>query len=190
MLDMAPGRRGEIEQAALRCFLDRGYAATTIADIRKASGASTGSIYHFFSGKPELARVLLNQAVAGWSAAADQATGPLRTPERVIKGSVLGLLNWGLLNPHELRFVDEIRTLGHAQADFVPLAAMLVDGQRRAAEVYAGFAATGAVRPLPWPLANALISGPTYTFLRLGDAANAEAARLSLPDAAWRAVRA
>ncbi len=44
-------RRRSILEAALDCFLEKGYIATTINDIREASGATTGSIYHFFDGK-------------------------------------------------------------------------------------------------------------------------------------------
>ncbi|MES2089314.1 MAG: TetR/AcrR family transcriptional regulator [Pseudomonadota bacterium] len=32
-------------------FLSKGYAATTIRDIFQATGLTTGSLYHFFSGK-------------------------------------------------------------------------------------------------------------------------------------------
>src|SRR2546421_8536565 len=51
-------RRRAILEAALQCFLDRGYEATTIDDVRLASGASIGSIYHHFKGKEELAAAL------------------------------------------------------------------------------------------------------------------------------------
>ena len=37
-------RRESILEAALGCFLEKGYIATTINDIREASGATTGSI--------------------------------------------------------------------------------------------------------------------------------------------------
>jgi AcrR family transcriptional regulator len=60
-------RRESILDAALACFLTNGYIATTINDIRETSGATTGSIYHFFDGKGALAMALLEDAVAGWS---------------------------------------------------------------------------------------------------------------------------
>ena len=64
---MTMDRRRQILDAALASFLEKGYAATSIADIRARSGASTGSIYHFFSGKGALAEALLREAVAGWA---------------------------------------------------------------------------------------------------------------------------
>ena len=51
-------RRREILDAALSCFLNKGYAGTTIEDIRNLSKASHGSIYHQFRSKDEIAYVL------------------------------------------------------------------------------------------------------------------------------------
>jgi len=51
-------RRREILDAALTCFLQNGVAATTIEQIRIASKASHGSIYHLFRGKDEIALTL------------------------------------------------------------------------------------------------------------------------------------
>ena len=51
-------RRQAILEAALACFASKGFAETTMEDIRKLSGASTGSIYHHFENKEMLARAL------------------------------------------------------------------------------------------------------------------------------------
>jgi AcrR family transcriptional regulator len=47
-------RRREIMDAAVRCFVRNGLAATTIADIRNESGLSTGGIYLHFGSKAEI----------------------------------------------------------------------------------------------------------------------------------------
>jgi AcrR family transcriptional regulator len=51
-------RRQAILEAALACFASKGFTETTMEDIRKLSGASTGSIYHHFENKELLARAL------------------------------------------------------------------------------------------------------------------------------------
>jgi len=51
-------RRREILDAALACFLDNGVEGTTIEQIRTASKASHGSIYHLFRSKDEIALTL------------------------------------------------------------------------------------------------------------------------------------
>jgi AcrR family transcriptional regulator len=183
-------RRTQILEAALSCFLEHGYAATSIADIRKASGASTGSIYHFFDGKPALALALVQRGVAGWSAAAAAAQNPQATPEEAIKASVGGLVTWGLAHPAELRFLDEIRTLQSTDPAFAPLLDAFGDGRGAGGALYDRWAAEGYVRPLPWSVAHALMLGPAYDFLRLSRILPAppDAAEF-LADAAWNSVR-
>jgi AcrR family transcriptional regulator len=57
-------RRADILAAALECFRKEGVSATTIEDIRQASGASIGSIYHHFSSKEEIIEALHSDAMA------------------------------------------------------------------------------------------------------------------------------
>jgi AcrR family transcriptional regulator len=180
-------RRSQILDAALTAFLDRGYAATSIADIRAASGASTGSIYHFFDGKPGLALALLQRAVAGWTAAGPAASDVSLSAEATIRASVAGLVTWGEANPALLRFMDEMRSLSVAHTEHLAIRALLATGQREAEARYARFAASGAVRPLPWPIARALMLGPAYDYLRTG--IPVPAAADTLASAAWAAVR-
>lgn len=47
-------RRAQIIEAAIDCFLERGYTNTSMSDIIKASGLSSGSIYSHFSGKEDI----------------------------------------------------------------------------------------------------------------------------------------
>lgn len=61
-------RRREILAAALACFDRRGVSATTIEDIRIASGASIGSIYHHVGGRDAIVAALYLDAVAGYRA--------------------------------------------------------------------------------------------------------------------------
>lgn len=180
-------RRTRILDAALQAFLDRGYAATSISDIRAASGASTGSIYHFFDGKPALALALLQRAVTGWTSAVPAAADEGLSAEAAIRASVAGLVTWGEANPALLRFMDEIRTLAAGRSDFGGVRARLADGQRDAEARYTRFAVSGAVRPLPWPIARALMLGPAYDYLRT--ARPIPGAAETLATAAWEAVR-
>ena len=48
---------------ALHLFTAKGYFNTSIPDIVKASGCSTGSIYHHFSDKPGIAKALYDSLV-------------------------------------------------------------------------------------------------------------------------------
>ncbi|HEV7275140.1 MAG TPA: TetR/AcrR family transcriptional regulator [Devosiaceae bacterium] len=182
-------RRNAILGAALDCFLDRGYAATSIDDIRQASGASTGSIYHFFPGKPAIAEALLQRAVAGWAGADPVASDGDASFESATRASVRGLVLWGSANPGLFRFMDEIRTLAARDPAFAGIRDALAAGRSAAAARYAAAASAGLVRPLPWPVAHALLLGPAYDYLREAPPADgAEATADILADAAWEAV--
>lgn len=54
-------RRAQIIEAAIACFLERGYTNTSMSDIIKASGLSSGSIYSHFSGKEDILVSAINE---------------------------------------------------------------------------------------------------------------------------------
>ncbi|OOZ39321.1 TetR family transcriptional regulator [Solemya pervernicosa gill symbiont] len=56
--------RERILAAALELFSERGYFNTAVPDIVKASGVSTGSIYHHFKDKEGVARALFSDLLA------------------------------------------------------------------------------------------------------------------------------
>ncbi len=184
-------RRESILDAALACFLEKGYIATTINDIREASGATTGSIYHFFDGKGALAMALLEDAAVGWSGESQAAS---ETPEAVIKAAAGGLVAWGLKNPELFRFTDEIRTLAVTAPEFADIADTLGGAQGSTQTAYSKFVKARKVKDLPWPVAHSLILGPAYTYLRLATTGRARVAAKRavemLSDAAWAAVKA
>lgn len=53
--------RGEILDAALACFVERGYHETSVDDIAARSGLSKGAIYWHFEGKRELFLALVDR---------------------------------------------------------------------------------------------------------------------------------
>jgi AcrR family transcriptional regulator len=182
-------RRTEVLDAALACFLAKGYASTTIADIRKASGATTGSIYHFFEGKEALAAALFQRAVLGWAAASAPSSGDATSAEFEIRASVTSLVAWGEKQPDLFRFMDECRFLGRAGGS--ELTAILDAGAASAADRFQSYVNAGEVRAMGWPIARALILGPAYEYLRQVTSGAAEAsgdAATRLADAAWSAV--
>lgn len=182
-------RRREILDAALSCFLDAGYLATSMSDIRRRSGASTGSIYHFFAGKAAIAEALLRQALAGWY---ELSQAHHDTAEEEIKSSVRGLVLWGLANPKQARFLDELRGLALHDPELGNIRNLLEAGHSAAAARFAQMQASGAARNLPFSIAHALMLGPAYSYLRQAPPLSSdEASRIAdlFADAAWQAVR-
>ena len=55
------GTRDRIVEAARNLFFEQGYTSTGIAQILKASGAKSGSLYHFFPTKEDLVLAVLEK---------------------------------------------------------------------------------------------------------------------------------
>lgn len=57
------GRRGEIEQAALRLFLERGFAATSVREIAGEVGVTVPTLYYHFGSKDGILGALVEGLV-------------------------------------------------------------------------------------------------------------------------------
>ena len=72
-------RRAQIIEAAISCFLEKGYTDTSMSDIIKASGLSSGSIYSHFTGKEDILITAINERldrIKELYAALPEGTGP------------------------------------------------------------------------------------------------------------------
>jgi AcrR family transcriptional regulator len=54
-------RRASIVQAALICFIDKGFHATSMRDVAQAAGVSLGNLYNYFTGKEALIAEVASQ---------------------------------------------------------------------------------------------------------------------------------
>jgi AcrR family transcriptional regulator len=176
------GRRREILDAALVCFDERGYDATTIEEIRSRSGASVGSIYHHFGGKDRIADALYTEALRGYQLGFLELLGD--SAERAVKAVVRHHLRWVDANPELARFLlterrpDEVRELNRAA--FAALETW------RAAHA-------DELQPLSFDAFYAVVIGPAQEAARhrLAGRTQTPLRRLEreLADAAWRAIR-
>jgi AcrR family transcriptional regulator len=192
--DLPVGRREAILDAALRLFAERGYDATTVADIRALAGASTGSMYHHFASKEDVAAALRIEVLADYQA---RMLGELTRhgdAEAGVRGLVRFHVAWADVNreragfllsspPPAVRRVAEAR-VGRANDGFFGALHGWYDAHRRA----------GAVRALEQDLLLALWLGPSQSYLRalLGgrEATPPREAGVALAEAAWLALRA
>jgi TetR/AcrR family transcriptional regulator, transcriptional repressor of aconitase len=85
-------KRGEIADAALRCFAERGFQRTSMADIIAESGLSAGAIYGHFASKQEIILEVARRMIGNRSA----ELGRLSTSDSLpAPGDVLGYLMAG-----------------------------------------------------------------------------------------------
>ena len=69
-------RRAQIINAAFTCFTAKGYSNTSMSDIIKESGLSSGSIYSHFSGKSDILRATVQQRIDMIAAAYQELDDP------------------------------------------------------------------------------------------------------------------
>jgi AcrR family transcriptional regulator len=191
------GERGERQEAilaaALECFNERGFAATTVEEIRKRSGASVGSIYHHFGGKEDLAAELYVDGLRSYQEGFVEVLERHPDAEDAVRALVRHHLRWVERNPQLARFLmnrreTELRVATEARVaelnrSFFPHASGWFRRQVRA----------GAIRELPTDLWEPVLLGPCQEFARLWLAGRTRIslrrAERELAEATWMAVR-
>src|SRR5579863_5082118 len=56
-------RPGEILDAALACFAERGFAATRLDDVARRAGITKGTLYLYFPNKEELFKAVIRETL-------------------------------------------------------------------------------------------------------------------------------
>jgi AcrR family transcriptional regulator len=199
---VAGGRRETILRAALECFNERGFAAATVEEIRRRSGASIGSIYHHFGGKEGIAAELYVEGLRGYQEgfmraleSGESSPAPDNgEAEAGIRALVHHHLRWVERNPELARFLMNRRETELIEATqsrgrelnrlFFPRVTAWVERWVEA----------GALRPLSPELREPVLLGPCQEFSRLWLAGRTRIslrrAERELADATWNAVRA
>jgi AcrR family transcriptional regulator len=179
-------RRQAILDAALAVFDEHGVEGATIADVRRRSGASVGSIYHHFGGKEELADAVYLEGLRDYQRGILALLERDPDAERGIKGIVRHHLRWVAANPALARFLLRRRAIDEQ--------AVNRDILHATATWFARQVGAGRMRKLPLDVTYALLVGPAHEFSRHWLAGRVhtpiERAQPPLADAAWRALRA
>lgn len=87
-------RRRDILDASLRCFMQHGIEAATIEQIREASGASSGSIYHHFGSKQAIAVALYLDGMEELSIVLRNAMQEQSNLRQGIRDVIAAYLHW------------------------------------------------------------------------------------------------
>jgi AcrR family transcriptional regulator len=186
-------RKDEILAAALACFADRGYEATTLSDIRARSKASTGSIYHLFKSKEEIAGAVYLEGMRAYQTAFTAKILGSKSAKSAVRNAVHFYLAWVEEHVELARFLHSTR-----QAELLPeVKAELHEANRvfyRALrQQFEPQVRVGVLRAMPWELFLVIVMGPVHEHARQWLAGRTrtplrEAAPV-LASAAWRAVR-
>lgn len=177
---------------ALTAFNARGIEATTIDDVRAASGQSVGTIYHHFKNKEGVVAALLFAAVDDQSRAISARIEGLEDSHAVVEALITAYVGWITAHPDLARFVFMAREVV-ASGPFGDELRQRISA--RYAPIDACFARDvkyGRVMPLPEELIPALVLGAAewYSQSWLAGrrmASPAERAEM-LAEAAWRSI--
>jgi len=193
MVAEASARRSEILKAALAAFGERGFAAATIDDVRRASGASTGSIYHHFGGKEGLAAALYVEGLGDYQREFVRRLRAARDPEGAIKALVRHHLRWVEGNPELAGFILGRRETEVLAATDEPMRELNRAFLAEVTELLEPWLACGALKRLPLDVFDAVLLGPCHEFTRHWLAGRTKtpirSAERSLAEAAWQALR-
>ena len=159
-------RRREILAAALECFAEHGYEATSIQQLCEAAGASVGSIYHHFGNKPRVAAALYLEGIRQVHQYSLAALLAARTVERGLASLVESYLGWVEQQPKYAKFL-----LSYRHADFMrEVASELREANQGFRRVIADWAKphmeSGVLPRLPPELYSAILIAPAEVFAR------------------------
>jgi AcrR family transcriptional regulator len=190
-------RRQAILDAALACFASKGFTETTMEDIRKLSGASTGSIYHHFENKELLARALYMEARNSlYAALFASITG--KSLREGIEALIYAYLDWFeqhadlgqyMMQAAESEYLSAyIKVLRQKTRTELPAERL----SEQLLQWLAPYISDGSVVSLPRTLYFALIIGPSREFVRIWlrtrQPEEMQEAREPLAKAAWLVI--
>jgi AcrR family transcriptional regulator len=159
-------RRKQILQAALACFSRMGFEETTIEDIRRQSGASSGSIYHHFRSKDELGAAVYLEGLIDYQAGFVEELERTTDARDGLFAIVRYHLGWVADHPDWARYLLTMR-----RAEFMTTRETDIKGQnkvflKRVAAWFGPYIQSGTLRDLHAELYSALIFGPCQEFAR------------------------
>lgn len=164
---MTPARQGRTDtrsailDAALAAFDGAGYGEVTMSEIRRAAGASTGSLYHHFPSRSHIIAAIWLDSLRSFQSGFADEIARARTAQTGVRRTVTFHAQWLSDHPDRARCL-----LTHHDPSVVAVAA---DETRRLNRTfydqvltwYDRHAQAGRVRPLPLEALAAIWIGPT-----------------------------
>ncbi len=140
-------RVGEIIEAAIGVFLEKGYEATSMDAIAKASGISKGGIYHHFASKDEVllaANSALGEPIIKLAEAAVMNTDPVAG----LRDYILAYLAYWAENRQALQIYYLTMVKALSKPDFTEFyGAYVMEMQAFYQSLYQGAAEKGRMKP-------------------------------------------
>lgn len=185
-------RRRDIIKAALACFSEIGFSETNMEDIRLRSGASTGSIYHHFRSKEQLAAEIYIEGIRTYQDDMVESLDACRTPREGVRAIITCHMAWIRDNAEWSRYLFQKRHSVFMDSAEEEIAVLNRDFGQKLVRFFQVHMGTGAMKSLPYDVMASLIFGPCMEFTRhylagTSRTGTASAAKL-LSAAVWQAL--
>ena len=178
--------RDRLLLAAERQFAEHGALDATLAQIREATGASVGALYHHFPDKAELYRQVWAHALADYQRHFWAVVGESADAKAGIMGGVTEHLRWVHENRYRATILTSARPPGVRDSDSNR------EFMGNIARWWRTHARYGAVRDLDLDLVYALWLGPAQEYCRQWLAGSIQrvppTVAPELADAAWKTL--
>jgi AcrR family transcriptional regulator len=159
-------RKRDIIQAALRCFSEIGFSETSMEDIRRQSGASTGSIYHHFNGKEPLAAAVYLEGIRDYQTGLIEVFQGDQGAREGIKLLIDHHLRWVEANVQWSRYLFQKRYSGFMSSTEELIASMNRELMEHASRWFSRHIRAGTIRRMPGDVIMSMILGPCMEFTR------------------------
>ena len=190
--DARQASRRSVLRHALSLFNALGVEATTIDDLKRASGQSVGTIYHHFKNKEGVVGALFFVAFDDQSRAIAERIAGLTQGRAVVDALILATTEWITAQPACARFVFLARDTVAQGPYAAELQQRLLDRYQPIDDVLARDAEAGRILPLPADLVPSLVMGAVEFYARGWLAGRRQATPAShaarFATAAWRAL--
>ncbi len=188
-----PSRKQEILAAALQCFNEHGFAASTIDMIRERSGASVGSVYHHFGNKDRIGEELYRNAMDEYHGLLQTMLAKAVSAEEGVKALTYAYVDWVANNPEQARFVLYSRGQLAKTGAGDGLTQQTQSHLSLIRDWFKPRIAAGQIKKLPAECYASLVLGAAHDYARLWltqrAKTNIKQFRQVFADAAWLAVK-
>ena len=178
--------------AARAKLAEKGFAATSMDEIRRAAEVSNGSLFHHFPTKNHLARALYLEAIQDYQTTQTAVMAKARSAQAGIEGMVAAHIDWVLANRVSARVLVELRDATVVEGDDVDWKKVNAAAFEALRAWIARWVEAGEIIALPFDVWMAVVFAPVLQLTR-GWALRpsqkiAPAVRRALTQAAWAAV--
>ncbi len=159
-------RQRDIINAALGCFSEIGFSETSMEDIRRRSGASTGSIYHHFKSKEQLAAAVYIEGIRNYQEGLINALDDCKSPQEGIRALVSHHMIWIRDNTGWSRYLFQKRHSVFIASAEEEIADMNKEFGQSLSKFFMRHIKTGMIKALPSDIIISLIFGPCMEITR------------------------